>query len=51
MINALLTAAEQELELAKTHRDDDREFVIHMTVSTIFSRLAGTYMEARKALT
>ena len=51
MIDALLTASEQELELAKQNRDNDREFVIHMTVSSICSRLAGAYIEARKALT
>ena len=48
MINALLTASEQELELAKLHRDSDRDFVMHMTVSTICSRLAASYIEVRK---
>ena len=51
LIDALLTASEQELELAKANREDDREFIIHMTVAAICSRLAGTYIEARKALT
>jgi hypothetical protein len=51
MINALLTAAEQELELAKQSGNNQQDWIVHMTVSTVMSRLAGTYIEARKALT
>lgn len=50
LIDALLTASEQELEMARANRENDREFIVHMTVSAICSRLAGTYMEVRKQL-
>jgi len=51
LIDALLTASEQELELAKAASPaNDRDFIVHMTVSAICSRLAGTYMEVRKQL-
>jgi len=50
LIDALLTASEQELEMAKANRENDREFIVHMTVSALCSRLAGTYMEVRKQL-
>ena len=50
LIDAMLTASEQELELAKQYRESDRDFVIHMTVSTICSRIAASYIEVRKSL-
>ena len=51
IIDSLLTAAEQELELAKQAKDNDKDWIIHMTVSTLCSRLASTYIDARKVLT
>ena len=50
LINSLLTASEEELEMVKRSGNNQQDWIVHMVTSTILSRLAGSYIEVRKAL-
>jgi len=49
-IESMLSAAEQELQLARECNPDGPAYAAHFTASIICSRIAASYIEAKKAL-
>ena len=49
-IESMLSSAEQELDLARACNPNGAAYAAHFTASIICSRIAASYIEAKKAL-
>ena len=49
-VESMLTAAEQELQIARESHQVETSYMAHLTASIICSRIAASCMDAKRAL-